>query len=356
MTLTMSRPGESTTTTVQPALTEALLRVLHGKRRLLLLTHTNPDPDSIASAMGLRHLAQQKVGLESAFGLSGRIMRAENQEMVKQLGFDLTPLASLDLASFDCLALVDTQPGFGHTALPDGRAIDIVIDHHLPPHHGPRGLQKPAFADLRTAVGATSSMITGYLMDAGVPVPAEIATGLFYGIQTDTADLARDASPLDLEAYEFLTGKIDRKRLAAIQSPDVPLEYFRALKAALNGIRIYGDLVLCTLGVTQSPEMVAEVADLLLRLKGVDTVFVGGLVANRYYVSVRTQRQGADAYPMIRGALRGEGSFGGHGAVAGGNVELKDPSLRGLRRLERRLEKNILRSMGAEGRQVEGIG
>lgn len=329
---------------------------MRGKKRLLLLTHTNPDPDSIASAMGIRHLVREKLGLESSFALCGRIMRAENQEMVKELGFDLTPLASLDLQTFDAAVLVDTQPGFGHTQLPEGRPVDVVIDHHVSPHFAPRGFQKPAFVDVRTEIGATSSMVTGYLMDAEVSVPPAIATGLFYGIQTDTADLARDAGPLDIQAYEFLVHKIDRTKLAAIRTPDVPLEYFRAFKAALNGIRIYGDLVLCTLGHTPSPEMVAEVADLLLRLRGVDTVFVGGLANGRYYLSVRTQRPGADAYPMIRGALRGEGSFGGHGAVAGGNISLTDTTLRGLRRLERRLEKNILKTMGAEGRQVEGIG
>lgn len=352
----MSSPATVPGDEGQHARTQALLATLTGKRRLLLLTHTNPDPDSIASAMGIRHLVREKLGLDSAFGLSGRIMRAENQEMVKELGFELTPLGSLDLATFDCAVLVDTQPGFGHTQLPEGRPVDVVIDHHVPPHHATRGFAKPTFVDVRTEIGATSSMVTGYLMDAGVDVPPAIATGLFYGIQTDTADLARDASPLDIRAYEFLVQRIDRTKLAAIRTPDVPIEYFRAFKAALNGIRIYGDLVLCTLGHTQSPEMVAEVADLLLRLRGVDTVFVGGLVNGRFYLSVRTQRPGADAYPMIRGALRGEGSFGGHGQVAGGNVPLKDTSLRGLRRLERRLEKNILKTMGAEGRQVEGIG
>ncbi|MCB9883836.1 MAG: hypothetical protein H6838_00005, partial [Planctomycetes bacterium] len=37
---------------------EALRRVLHGRRRLLVLTHKNPDPDSLGGAMGLQEFAK----------------------------------------------------------------------------------------------------------------------------------------------------------------------------------------------------------------------------------------------------------------------------------------------------------
>ena len=63
-----------------------------------------------------------------------------------------------------------------------------------------------------------------------------------------------------------------------------------------------------------------------------------------------------DAYDLIRGALEGEGSFGGHGSVAGGSVELPDTEARTLKRLERRLEKNILRTMGVDGVTVRTLG
>ena len=123
---------------------------------MLLLTHTNPDPDSLGSAMGLSLLAREGCGLDSHFGLAGRIMRAENKEMVRRLNGEMPmiPIEDLLLADYDCLAVVDTQPGFGHTTLPLGRDIDIVVDHHVGPtveHNG----HKPSFLDVRTTVGAT---------------------------------------------------------------------------------------------------------------------------------------------------------------------------------------------------------
>lgn len=333
---------------------DELFRLLAGTRKLLLLTHTNPDPDSLGSAVGLAHLAGTKFGVECVFGLSGRIMRAENQEMVKCLDIPLAPMPDVNVASFDRLAVVDTQPGFGHTILPEGRDIDIVIDHHDGPEATPE--TPPAFRDVRTDVGATSSLVTSYLVAAGVEIPAQVATALYYGIKTDTADLSRNVSEIDECAYAHLATLLDRQKLAAISAPALPPEYFSALRQALNNVRIYENLVLCSLGRIKAPEMVAEVADLLLRFEHKDMVFCGGEVNNTYFVSVRTEYGTIDAISLIRDALAGEGTFGGHGSVAGGSIKLPDGSERTLKRLERRLERNILRSMGVEDRTVSGLG
>lgn len=333
----------------------ALLGLLSSRKRLLVLTHNNPDPDSLASALGLQRLAWEKLRLPSRFGLSGRVMRAENRTMVTCLGLEMVPVEDLRIADYDCIAMVDTQPGFGHTTVPPGREVDLVIDHHVPPET-PLEVGADAFVDIRTDAGATSSMVTEYLMDLNVPVPADVATALFYGIKTDTADLARNASPLDQRAYDFLSSRVDRQKLAQITTPDLPLEYYRTLRDALNNMRVYDNVVLCSLGRIGSPEMVAEVADLMLRLEDKQAVFSGGLVGKTYYVSVRTDMRGRDAYELIRAALGGEGSFGGHGMVAGGCIELPDASARTLRRLERRLEKNILRCMNVAGVKVQGLG
>jgi nanoRNase/pAp phosphatase (c-di-AMP/oligoRNAs hydrolase) len=334
--------------------TQALLSLLRGRRRLLILTHTNPDPDSLASALGLQLLARERADVESSIGLRGRIMRAENKEMVRVLGIQLMPVEGLDLDSFDCLALVDTQPGFGHTLLPEGRVIDIVLDHHVPVE-GEVQLEGVAFVDIRASVGATSSLVATYLLNAGVTITTDVATALVYGIKTDTADLSRNVSDVDQRAYEQLLPKVDRTKLATITRPALPREYFSTLLQALTNIRIFGSAVLCSLGKVSNPEMVAEVADLLVRMEGKHAVFCGGLVDHTYYVSVRTQVGGHHAWYLLRDALGGEGSFGGHGSVAGGSVPLPDSEPRTLKRLERRLEKNILKSMGADGVTVSGL-
>lgn len=328
--------------------------LLRSRKRLLVMTHNNPDPDSLGGAMGLQEFALKAAGVESRFAITGKVLRAENQAMVRELGIQMDRLDETRLQDFDCFAMVDTQPGFGHTFLPPGLVIDIVLDHHLcaDVKLGPDDVP---FFDVRPDAGATSSIMAGHLADAGVVPSAATATALAYGIRTDTADLSRNVSPLDLRASEYLSPHVDRKKLAAITNPRLPIGYFRALMGALSKVRIYDGLTLCSLGHATSAEMVAEVADLLLRMEGTRAVFCGGLVGKTYYISVRTE-MGMDAWALIRSGIEGEqGSCGGHGSVAGGSVLLEADS-RALRRLERRLERNVLRGMGIAGGNATTLG
>jgi nanoRNase/pAp phosphatase (c-di-AMP/oligoRNAs hydrolase) len=239
--------------------------------------------------------------------------------------------------------------------VPEGVAVDIVIDHHVcaDAKLGPGDVP---FFDVRPELGATSSIVANHLLDAGIQPSAAAATALAYGIRTDTADLSRNVSPLDLRAAEFLSPRIDRQKLAAITNPRLSVAYFQALKGALANVRMYDGLTLCSLGRTTGAEMVAEVADLLLRMEGVRAVFCGGLVGSGYYVSVRTEI-GGDAWGLIRAGMEGEkGSCGGHGSVAGGSIQLDTGDARALRRLERRLERNVLRAMGVSGANAAMLG
>ncbi|MFM1873732.1 MAG: hypothetical protein RL398_3154 [Planctomycetota bacterium] len=328
--------------------TAALKAVLTGKRRLLVLTHKNPDPDSLGGAMGLREFARQVAGVESDFAVTGRILRAENQTMVRELGIQMQQLDEVDLTAYDCVALVDTQPGFSHTIVPAELKPDIVLDHHSCEARVSR-IDGVAFVDVRTDVGATSSLVAWHLLNAGVVPSREVATGLAYGIKTDTADLSRGVTDIDLAAHSFLFPHVDRQALARIASPRLPLAYYQKLKNALGELRLYDGVALCSLGSSVNPEMIAEVADLLMRMEGVRAVFCGGVTGVDYYISVRTD-VGGDAWQLIRAAMDGEkGSCGGHGPVAGGAIPLDDTSSRFWHRLERRLERNILRSMGVSG-------
>ncbi len=327
---------------------QRLRDLLRSRKRLLVMTHKNPDPDSLGGAIGLQEFARLAAGIDSRLAISGKILRAENQAMVRELGMQMDRLDQTKIADFDCFALVDTQPGFGHTPIPAGLQVDIVIDHHVCAD-AKCGPDDVAYFDVRPDIGATSSIVANLLLEANLVPSAQAATALAYGIRTDTADLSRNVSELDLRAFEFLSPRIDRQKLAAITNPRLPVAYFQALKDALQKVRLYDGLTLCSLGRATSAEMVAEVADLLLRMEGVRSVFCGGLVGQSYYVSVRTEI-GMDAWSLLRAGMEGEqGSCGGHGSVAGGSIVLDSADQRALRRLERRLERNVLRALGIAG-------
>jgi nanoRNase/pAp phosphatase (c-di-AMP/oligoRNAs hydrolase) len=169
------------------ARTEVLRDLLRTRQRLLVLTHNNPDPDSLGGAVGLMEFARLACGIETKLAITGKILRAENQAMVRELAIDMDRLDTIKLSDFDCVALVDTQPGFGHTFVPAGTAVDIVIDHHVC-DDSKLDPSQTAFLDVRPDIGATSTIVGSYQMHAGVEPSPQAATALHYGIRTDTAD------------------------------------------------------------------------------------------------------------------------------------------------------------------------
>jgi len=212
-----------------------LERVLAAGGRTLILTHDNPDPDAIAAGLGFQHLLKQAFGLESTLAYGGIVGRAENQAMLEHLRITLTAVEGIAWGEFSRVALIDTQPLTGNNSLPADIRADVIIDHH-PVRPETRGA---AYVDVRENVGASSSLVTDYLREVGVEIPSRLATALYYGIKSDTQDLGRDSSPLDLESYLFLFPKVRRRLLNRILNPKVSGDYFKVLNRAFNKARMH---------------------------------------------------------------------------------------------------------------------
>lgn len=295
----------------------ALLAVLERPGPLVILPHDNPDPDALASAAALRFLAQQLVGCEATIGLGGYVGRAENRAMLRYLNIPLVPVQDLRLDHASRIALVDTQPGRSNNSLPAGLQASIVIDHH--PQYSP--VPELPFSDLREGYGATSTILTEYLMDARIHLETKIATALFYGIMAETQDLGREASTPDMDACSFLYPHTNKRRLAKIENARVPREYFAAFRAAIESAAIYGRVVVSILGEIRYPDMVAEMADFLLRLDEVEWAAAIGRYGDHLYVSLRTTNRDVNAGDVLQQVL-GSDHAGGHDMIAGGRVLL----------------------------------
>jgi hypothetical protein len=75
------------------------------------------------------------------------------------------------------------------------------------------------------------------------------------------------------------------------------------------------------------PDLAAEIADLFLRLEGVQWTICIGLYENELYVSVRARQEDADAKVLARQSIGESGSAGGRNTLAGGQIPLngRDP-------------------------------
>ena len=302
-----------------------LLRELERPGPLVILPHDNPDPDSMASAVALKFLVHRLQEKEAYIALGGIVGRAENRAMRTYLNIELVPVSEVRFTGDVQIALVDTQPGRSNNSLPEGVVPTVVIDHH-PAYAAYPGV---AFLDLREHYGATSTIMTEYLRESKLDVEPKIATALFYGIAAETQDLGREATAADIEASHFLYPYANKRRLAKIENARVPREYFRVFREAIDHAALYDHkVVVSLLGDVQYPDMVAEVADFLLRLDGAEWSAAIGAYNSCLYCSIRTTDRDTNAGDLLQGVL-GAKSAGGHDQIAGGRIPLgPDPAER----------------------------
>lgn len=321
-----------------------LSSVLDGARSMLIIVQNTPDPDAIAAAAALRELANERHEIACSVAYSGTVLRAENLALLRYLGLNTRALSDLDLERFDRLAMVDAQPGAGNVNFDASVRLDVVIDHH--PIR--RETRSARFTDVRRRYGATSTMLYEYLKAARIEVPTPVATALVYGIRSDTQDLGREGTKADLEAFLDLYPLANARALGRIVQAPLPRSYFSRLRIALDRARIYGTRVVSDLGPLDSPEMVAEAADFLLRAEGVEWSMCLAIVDGWLHVSLRTIDRERHAGHVARNLGGRRGFGGGHQALAAAQIPLSSRTNgeRHTRTLVRGIVKRFLKATG----------
>jgi nanoRNase/pAp phosphatase (c-di-AMP/oligoRNAs hydrolase) len=301
-----------------------LTRALDGlgtRDRALILPHDNPDPDSMAAAFALAALLRHERKIDSVVAYGGYVGRAENRSMVRVLHLPLTPIDEVDPSDFPIIALVDTQPETGNNSLPRGHRCDIVVDHHPPRSASARA----PWCDIRDTLGASSTIAYNYLLERKVPIDTSLATALYYALKSETRDLGRESTEAEAAAYADLVPLADHKLLYEIAHPKVRREHFVALDRALRAAIMLGSLMLVNLGSLEYPDLVAEIADLMLKYDAAHWVVVLGRFEDRCYLSLRTDIEDARAGNLMRSVVGMRGAAGGHGMIAGGRLFAKVP-------------------------------
>ena len=333
---------------MKPALKlQRLLETLNGKRSLLIVMQDNPDPDSIASAAALRRLANVVGDVPCSIAYGGAVGRGENRAVMDYLGLNFRPADEIDPSKFDAIALVDTQPNTGNNFLPSDRLPDIVFDHHpLRPD-----TRRVAFTDVRSKYGAVSTILYEYLRVAGVSPDPPLATALLYAIRTDTKDLGDEACGADVEAAKSLYPLVNTRMLSMIQRGSVPAAYYRMLVRGLTHARVRGGGIYTDLGSVENADILAELADLMLRHQSTNWVLCIGDVQDVAWLSLRATRTGSNAGELMRRLVRGIGTGGGHETSGGGQVPLGKADAKKRKAIRRKIRDRYYRAIGiARGR------
>lgn len=313
-----------------------------GNQPVLILSHNNPDPDTIASANGLSFLLSKRFGVRSILGYGGVVTRAENKAMIQRLRIKMNRMLTVEPAKYFGIALVDAQPGTGNNLLTarDPTPL-IVIDHHPL-----RKLSlKAEFHDIRPSYGATSTILTEYLLAAELTPSRVVANGLLYGLKADTNSLVRASSAVDFKAFNYLSPLTNPRVLGWIEKPPLSLEYFDDYCRGLTHAVIYRDVAVSTLGKIRTESIIPELADLLLRIEGVSWSLCMGEIKDLLILSLRSTSRTFMAGTVIRKLVGGAGSAGGHREMAGGQVPLMGMNGQQREEIRRRLVNKFLRLM-----------
>lgn len=320
---------------------DEMLEWLRGKGKTIIIIHDNPDPDCLASAMALRHLLAMKLNRDAIITFSGMIGRSENIAMAKALDITLTPLEIVNLDEVSAVCMLDTQPGTGNNSLAPDRRVDIVIDHH-PLRDATRTCR---WVDIREDYGVTATILYEYLLAHNITIGTKLATALFYAIKSETQDLGREANRPDRNAYLRLFPLANKRLLYQISQPKLPVEHFRTIHSGVENSTIYGKLLVVNLQAICFPEVVAEIADYLIRLEGIETVLSMGHYNTGVILSLRTTSHQINAGEIIQRLVADRGTAGGHGMMAGGKLDTIPFEPAALKEVEEFLTRGLLREL-----------
>jgi nanoRNase/pAp phosphatase (c-di-AMP/oligoRNAs hydrolase) len=305
-----------------------LRRALSKPDAVVVLMHPNPDPDAMASALGVADLAES-AGTDATIQYAGQIRHQENRAFHTVLDLDFEPVAErADLAA-DTVVLVDHNEPRGFTGA-DGITPYAVVDHHPGDGEGSR------FSDVRPDYGASASIVAEYFEELGATpgdddaLPAHVATGLLYGILADTNHLTRGATAADFAASEYLSPGVDESALDRIANPEMDEEVFEIKNRAFEEREVRASFAVCDVGTVSNVDAIPQAADELSHLEGVTAVVVLGDHDDDIHLSGRSRDDRVHMGRALEAAVEGipMASAGGHARMGGGQVFI--PHMGGL--------------------------
>jgi bifunctional oligoribonuclease and PAP phosphatase NrnA len=303
---------------------EAACALLERSDDLALACHVGPDGDALGSmlAFGLAMRARGAnvvASFPDPFLITRTLRFLPGQDLlVEPSHFPATPrcMVAFDAGTLDRLG----------SLVPAAQAATdlLVVDHHA--SGTPYGTHRLVDTD----AAATAVIVHDLLARLGAPLDADIATGLYTGLVTDTGRFSfRSTTPqVHAIAASLLEAGVDQDAVARELYATEPIGYLKVAGRALERIAPHaGDAFVYTwisredmetAGIT--PDEVDGVMDLVRKVDSHDVAVVLKEQKDGVYrVSMRSK--GATDVGAICQARGG----GGHRLAAGYTSKLKDP-------------------------------
>ncbi|MFP4010132.1 MAG: DHH family phosphoesterase [Spirochaetaceae bacterium] len=292
---------------------QELISHIDPVREVAIQAHDFPDHDAVGTAYALsRLLASNQIETKLCYG--GEIQSASLTEMIRILEIPIMACHEAELADDAQIIIVDGFVGNTNIRGVPGEVIG-VIDHHVPPTE-----PNCKYYDIRPHFGACSTILYEYYKISNNEMEANVATGLLIGVMMDTAFMTRGVAPVDLEAFSSLFFSGDWQTGSRLLKNSLSLADLSVFREAINACIVADDF--CFVPVTKecTQEVMALVADFFLGLREIHFVVVLEPEREEYRISVRSEDNARPTDVIIKKALQGIGSGGGHVHMGGGSI------------------------------------
>lgn len=299
---------------------ETFLKLIEQCRskKVYIQTHNFPDPDAIASAFGLQALLAH-FGIDAQLCYYGKIDKLSTRRMTELLHIHLFSYAELkeQMRPEDFIICVDSQKSGGNILDMIGKEV-ACIDHH-PTYAAAEYL----YSDIRMT-GSCATLIAQYYQNLNVPMTAEVATALLYGLKMDTAQFTRGVTLLDIDMFRYLFPMAIEQQLIELEKNTMEFSDLKAYGSAIENIQVYDKIGIASIPFACPDALIALVADFILNLEEVEIAIIYSYREKEIKFSVRSEMPDVHAGDLINRALQGLGNGGGHREMAGGTIGMEN--------------------------------
>ena len=283
--------------------------------------HNVPDPDAVASSLGMYYLLSQRGIGKLAIVYDQEIEKANSLKMLELFNVPIIHAAdAATLGTEDWAVLIDAQKGNANiTDLPTDEVA--VIDHHE--FCGDKGYR---FMDIRPEAGSCSAIITDWFYENNIEPPKLIATALLYGILMDTDNLTRGVSALDIEMFYKLYYLTDINLIVELKGNEISVNDLNLYAEAFKTVEIYDELAFLRLK-NVNDSLLGAAGDIVTSVAGVGIVISYAIRENGIKLSIRSTCRNVKANDLVRHLVEGCGVGGGHDNMAGGFIPKENLSL-----------------------------
>ena len=267
----------------------------------------NADPDAIGSALAVKRLLWRLVAGVTIVRIN-EIKRPDNLAMMRLLDATIDFIDNINQKDFNRFVLVDSQPN--HSPIFEKFNFDVIIDHHPD-----TGIEAP-FTDIRPDYGSNATILTEYLKAAKIKPSSRIATGLFYGIKTDTGNFERHALIEDVRAFQYLFKYVNIHMIRKMEFAELRIDFLEYYKIALDKMNIRNGSVFVHLRDVVNPDVCVSIADFFTRVHSLTWSIVSGIYNGILIIIFRNDGMQKDAGKTAQKAFGPYGSAGGHKSMA----------------------------------------